>query len=307
MAKNLTFNFNNTSGAKKPANWAFMRKNVRPSRLAFVRNGLMDERKAALLIAHREKINPEGKPLKGLYGASANDFDGVLLPTDANEVYMVDTHPIKVPELRQALANWGKNDRLTTDVIKKAIKTKLREGYWNANDYYAQAENLIIFDLKALGVRQDTVKIGINSAGDVIVRFRWAYPGNAPRQRVFTFICADLTNISEERSELLKKLLKPRGVDFYFQKAACGLIAEMDRYIPTMAEAAARFILISPTAPYICYLGVKPQLAGHLSPKFALNEEVNDAYAQYFENPAQWHDRLHPYSWYLEYWRRVEN
>lgn len=304
MGESLTFNFNKATGAKKPARWSIGGRKVNVGRLSLVKKGFVDESTAAIFMAHRVKINPEGKPLKGLYGAPAADFKGVLLATDADEVYMADQRLISAEKLRQVWEGSVKLDKLKANVFKKALEARRKAGWWHVNDFETLAEELIVFELKSLGVASDKVKIGVNSAGDVIIRFPWAYPGARPRHRVFTYIGADIMKRPDERS-LLHKLLQPGGVDFYFQKAAVDLMGKMEGYIPMIAEAAGKFLLISPTEPFLCNLGMGSRLAAILQPKFTLDQEVNGEYAKYFENPEKWEEKKHPYDWYLEYWKRT--
>lgn len=280
---------------------------IRLDELPAVYNSLTEPREAAYYLAHGEYANPASEALRGVIGASGPAVASVLLPTNATQVWCIEKHPVTRPALIEQIK---KSDDIRSIAglkpadateIEKAAHFRLIANTWHAYDFNKYREALIVYELKMLGIDLSKVSVEKSRFGNTILRFMWAYPGESPKERTFTYLQADLT-IPRSYPKELRKVMGT-GIDFYYEKSSQVCIDYADLYLPLMAGAAARFVLMGTQMTHC--LSKKDEISALLGSGLENVNDVNDAYEAYFQvKGADNYDRLTPYWWRMDMWRR---
>ncbi|TAM38094.1 class I SAM-dependent methyltransferase [bacterium] len=282
-----------------------------------VKNGLLSPEQAAYFIAYKQRINPTSQNMKGINGAAGPSLVDTLLTFDATEVINVNIHDVVKSKLDDALKEWGEidrdeimqywagNDKEVFWIMHLALEWRRKAHYWNIEHISAFFERLIILELKLLGVPKEEIKIE-GSDNNIVIRFPWAFPGQAPKDRMFKFIWADLGEPLQYPSELQNILLSEKEtIDFYYQKSAMELLDAADQYLPLMSKAVKKAILISPII-HEEEDEEKLDLEGFINAargiSFRREESINNIYNFVFRYEQ---DSL--YEWYLDFWVKNGN
>ena len=212
-----------------------------------VNNGLLSENYVGYAMAEKEFVNPDDRPLVGIYGGSGADISTFLPSTNAIRGYLVDQTVVNRERLKNCLQD--NVTALSSEYKNKKFKT----GYgWSRPSGLADIETYIVMELDAMGVRREDVHILPNEFSQiqgnefwkkrsprgyyepVTIKFPWAYPGQEKKERTITFINADITNPVKYPKSLRDALQE--GIDFYYQRASYFIPSDYKRFIPVLLE-----------------------------------------------------------------------
>jgi len=272
-----------------------------------VANGHMVERQAAYCVAHKMLINPDSKPFTGVYGAAGPDLTTPLLMFDPSEVIAVDLRRVVATKFAHHMRRWKRTIPGGSAASSSSrISDRCGLNYWREEVFIKYAEELIVTELKMLGVDKNKVRYGLNRDNDIEIEFPWAYPGNKPRMRKFTYIARDITEPSAY-PESLKRLLA-QGVDFYYQKCALDCLLYADSYIRKIASATRAAMVISPVTNLGGdYVRNASKLVRLLGREFKYVGSINDSYRELFLDNTMDSAFNYLYNWLVEYWQRNGN
>ena len=259
----------------------------------FIENMLVKHYQAAYFKAYRNRINRQGLPLKGRYGAAGPDLSSVLYIFDPAEVEFIDKHGYNITRLQQLIDEWD------DEILNNHFTFRYKEGYWPKQLTQFHMEELILAELQALGVeKSDVMPLKATGNGDVVLSFWWPYPGeNKRRLRTFVLKKGDITETA---------VYAP--ADFYFQKASMEVNEKIKEFINDIAKSS-NVVLISPfTTNGISQLIFQVAWAGVtadwesgkngfvLEQRFtSINKKFRQRLASAFENQ---------YCWKLELWQK---
>ncbi len=278
-------------------------------RIPAVKSGLMSEAQAAYYVALKQKVNPESSSLKAVHGASGPNIIDVLLASDATDIVNVDGAYLSIWQLREALRT-SKTGSFVSEGVKKAVLEAKQE---KRSQYFYRWENvqralpeLIVQELQLMGASHINIE-GVDN--NVVITFKWAYPGQELKDRTVRFVGAtDLTNVPTYPEALKKIISGKEPIDLYFQKSAMNVLKKDSQYLPLFSKAARKAVLIGP------FSIVAPQRWRHIDVSSALNSneqepfmrqrDVNDAYRPIFlaQDAGLFDDLL--YGWHLELWQK---
>jgi hypothetical protein len=230
--------------------WPLINKWLKVSKIPAVANGLMSERQAAYCIAHKGLINPNSKPITGLYFAAGPDIATPLLTFDPSEIVAVDDRKLELHGQEESFRSWQNDFDGTIAALKfnKCIEFRRNYNYW-MNPFCEQfGMNIIAYELHQLGVDLAQVRFRMNADGNIEMDFPWAYPNRKPVMRRFTYIHADITR-PKTYPESLKRLLVRGELNFFYQKCAMSCIESAEYYIPSIIGSITDSIVISPAIP----------------------------------------------------------
>lgn len=188
-------------------------------------------------MAQKEVINPDNKPLRGLYGGAGYDIGNFLLSTNARNSCFVSDYSVlrwgglKILEDEDYLCGGYKKDiteeyrsnkynfgYVGGDIIK--IKLRKQDEYELRNIFEVRAAAYkpmiaqIAYELNSLGVK--SVKVDTYNGSPKII-FRWSYYGAREEEYSITFVDADITN-PKKYPEALRAFLE-ENLDVYYQRA----------------------------------------------------------------------------------------
>lgn len=282
--------------------------NIAPEDIPAVRNGLMDAREASYYMDYRELINPGAEPLVGISGANGAAVASVLLPADPTEVFCVDIKEVKANKLRDYVSKMIDLDVRETRKILPCREEENPTNFrfscntWHVADFKKYREALIILELKMMGIDLTGIRVESGVFGEPTLMFMWAYPGMQPKMRALTYLTGDITK-PRKHPKQLKEAMR-RGVDFYFEKSSQKCIDDAEAYLPGMARAARRFILMGAYESGGLRVSKKVKLTALIGKGFENVNDVNASHEAEFAKPDEWVRDLTPYWWRLEYWKR---
>jgi len=271
-----------------------------------IKRGIISPAQAAYCVANRNKINPQGLPLRGIYGASGPDMTTALLSTDASEMMFVDLaidpESFNADNLNRIKS--GKYGEIESKYFKELL-SRFLNNLWNRHHIEKDFPSLVVLDLKMLGVDAKDINFSRNSYGNVELTFPWAYPGEKARERKITFVKSDITYPGEYNAEL-SEFLNSRP-DFYYQKSALTLKGRqaadsLDQFIEVISDKIEKFILVSPvtysnlTYSYWSNITRRWSEGGRGYRMEQANRDINDKYSEYKDSLDQ------KYGWYVELW-----
>lgn len=186
-------------------------------------------------MAVKSVVNPDDKPLTGIYGAAGTDISNFLLSTNASRgIFIARYKGLKKPDLERA-AQLFESFRQAKPVNADYVFGKKRSGYgvntgtgWGIANITEQ----VAYELAFLDV--DGVKVKEDSKGRPEIVFMWAYPGQPKRERVIKFVDADMKETAKY-ADILEET-----VHIYYQRAAedlPGEYAKSDNYISRIADS----------------------------------------------------------------------
>jgi len=188
-------------------------------------------------------VNPEGRPMTGIYGGSGADLSNFMLSTDCESAYFIDKKKVSADNLMRVCSYW----QMTPDTNFYAYLK-----YWLGYGTDAFLHNIfrgitiemnLMGELRALGVKkEDIVGIDTDPNGRAYIKFKWAYHGSEKRLRTITFIDADISK-PDEYPDDLKALFgldgnagSARKFDLYYQRAAQWAPDHYKRYIEIISS-----------------------------------------------------------------------
>ena len=282
-----------------------MTRHIDIKELPAVKNGLLSLRHAAYCMAYKQIINPDSKPIKGIYGASGPDLATSLLTFDASEIFYVDRRPVELKPLENAIKKWKNPIGLPRKHLNPMLTQKRNDCLWRYADFETLGEKLIPLEMKLLGIDKNSIFTGLNDFWNVEMSFWWAYPGHEATKRTLTFIQADLLKPAKY-PEQLNVLLQPDNIDFYYQKAAMRCISSLETYFARIVDSVKDTVLVSPMTDVGFPDDIKPRLKSVMKPRFASMPDVNRAYSRFFKSANANDELLGKYPWYLELWKKTE-
>lgn len=206
----------------------------------------------------RRTINPDPKPDQiAIYGASGTDISKYLLTVGAPNAYFLEPVPIWTSKLEAALRGWKEDDSYDSNEnyrmiygaigagfeMHDAMDFKRTNGFASSGSYdFGEKESRIMVELKGMGVRKSSLKIGEeereallggNSYKVPYVEFAWAQTAGGPENtyRIY-FVPVDLTSPAQY-PQILRDL--EGKADIYFQEAAWDTAHDADFYLPAVA------------------------------------------------------------------------
>ena len=194
----------------------------------------------AYLLSLKKMVNPDGLPLKVVYGCSGNDCMTVLLATDAAEVFFVDLTPTTYDRFQEALQQRIGGAPLPSEItVYQSLKNFYGGGlsHYNTDGTHkmVELESKFFADLAAMGVPLDQVEIK-NIDGEPSIGFPWQYPGYpGSKRRYIRFIHSDITRPSEYVPSL-RNLLR-EGIDIFYMKASFLAPLSYPTFLPEIAQA----------------------------------------------------------------------
>jgi hydroxymethylpyrimidine pyrophosphatase-like HAD family hydrolase len=184
-------------------------------------------------MAVKRKVNPDNRPLIGLYGASGADISNFLLSTNAEVGYFVDS----------AYSRNIEDELISSveDVVFKYVLDKYANGYGSVNFIEYIAFDAIIAELESIGVSEsDIERIKLqkkefqDKKGNITIEFDWAYPGCESKRRTIHLVATNISNPAAYPEDL--KSILDNGIDFYYQRASLSLPRHYGTYIDRIAS-----------------------------------------------------------------------
>jgi selenocysteine lyase/cysteine desulfurase/tetratricopeptide (TPR) repeat protein len=175
-------------------------------------------------MAVKNVVNPDNKLLVGVYGGSGADVSNFLLSTNAEVGYFVDS-------------GYGPDNAEKFETVADKYKdSKRRLGYAHVGNIRYRYFEAIIAELEAIGVSQADIEsikakkqIYIDSDGNAVIEFDWAYPGEEPKRRKIYLVKANIADVSTY-PEFLNEVLSG-GIDLYYQRAGMEIASEYEKFI----------------------------------------------------------------------------
>ncbi|MFH1846136.1 MAG: helix-turn-helix domain-containing protein [Candidatus Omnitrophota bacterium] len=207
-----------------------------------VKAGLLHELYVEHDMAVKEIVNPDNKPLTVVYGGAGADISNFLLSTNAIKAFFVDKVEIDIERIQKLkYESWDKLEQLIEQVKTEEGESyrayKERFGYgitWGETEEEKKdLELLILFELKAIGVNKNSIRIR-NNKGFPEIKFKWTYLNGVQKQYSITFINTAIDE-PEKYPKLLQDVLKKK-IDIYYQRAGNYIASNYEKFLPLIAS-----------------------------------------------------------------------
>ncbi|MGE0267751.1 MAG: phosphoribosyltransferase family protein [Candidatus Omnitrophota bacterium] len=198
-----------------------------------INNGLLGAPYVGHDMGIKLSINPEDKPLVGVYGAAGVDVSNFLLSTNAKEGYFVS--------LDYSLGAIGPS--VGRNPAQRYKDSKYMTGYTLSRDEQFTALSYfdaLLVELEAIGVSWDDLdqieaqREDFGRGRVTTINFKWGYLGQEPAERVIHFVTGDML-----RPETIADVI-PQEVDFYYQRAGVDLPAKYNLFLGWISERVSR-------------------------------------------------------------------
>lgn len=229
-------------------------------------------------------VNPEGKPIKAVYGCSGADTLSIFMATNATELTFVDLTPLTMEELLKVRSLFTQKDN--KPLLEQVEEMNKKDNFFDQRatmcatqsqysvDSGHEMDNLalkIFLNLFTMGV--DVRNLKMEQKNEAIqLDFSWhSHTDLAPKNRRITYIRADITE-PELYPPTLKKTLSA-GIDIFFMKGAFWAPLSYPQFIPTIGGSIQQggWLLMTECTSFMQPVNPEPSLAdaGH---KFVVHE-----------------------------------
>ena len=163
----------------------------------------------------RRIVNPFDHDITIAYGGAAGDISNAILSTGFTKAYWIDRQLISRDRLEEAFSSW--NELRNNDSY---LEEKFLMGYSSAHMVKDNIEVALMYELKAMGVKQKDINIsGRYAIGeDLVLSF---YLPSDNKKREIIFASRDLRNM---REDFVKSLVGK--LDVYYDKASMNLLRD---------------------------------------------------------------------------------
>lgn len=186
----------------------------------------------------KAELNPEDRPLVGIYGGAGADIANYLLATNARTTYFVAEYPGLTAADLARLSEYRNYDRQRYGEGWKYLQSYAFSNLVDRKEGFLGA---LAYELEAIGVDLSTIRAD-RDGDNPRLQFAWQYAGAAPETYAVTFIDADITRLTKTNLENAARKGIPEklaqvirgGFDIYFQRAGWSLPKEYaapDNYI----------------------------------------------------------------------------
>lgn len=186
----------------------------------------------------KAELNPEDRPLVGIYGGAGADIANYLLATNARTTYFVAEYPGLTAADLARLSEYRNYDRQRYGEGWKYLQSYAFSNLVDRKEGFLGA---LAYELEAIGVDLSTIRAD-RDGDNPRLQFTWQYAGAAPETYAVTFIDADITRLTKTNLENAARKGIPEklaqvirgGFDVYFQRAGWSLPKEYaapDNYI----------------------------------------------------------------------------